>query len=77
MNYLYFCLTGTAKIAVKVESEEELLKIEKKAKGLKILTKIVRDAGHTQVAPMSRTVLSLGPAPKSVLDKVTGDLKLL
>ncbi|XP_044744705.1 peptidyl-tRNA hydrolase 2, mitochondrial-like [Coccinella septempunctata] len=68
---------GTAKIAVKVESEEELLSLEKKAKELKILTKIVRDAGHTQVAPMSRTVLSLGPAPKVVLDQVSGHLKLL
>ncbi|KAL3270692.1 hypothetical protein HHI36_021220 [Cryptolaemus montrouzieri] len=68
---------GTAKIAVKVESEEELLDLEKKAKNLKVLTRIVRDAGHTQVAPMSRTVLSLGPAPKRVLDKITGHLKLL
>ncbi|XP_045468150.1 peptidyl-tRNA hydrolase 2, mitochondrial-like isoform X2 [Harmonia axyridis] len=68
---------GTAKIAVKVESEEELLEVERKAKELKILTKIVRDAGHTQVAPMSRTVLSLGPAPKKILDQVTGHLKLL
>ncbi|KAK9886415.1 hypothetical protein WA026_016694 [Henosepilachna vigintioctopunctata] len=68
---------GTAKIAVKVESEDELLQLDKKAKSLKVLTRIVRDAGHTQVAPMSRTVLALGPAPKNILDKITGHLKLL
>lgn len=34
-------------------------------------------AGRTQVAPGSRTVLAIGPAPKSAIDKVTGHLRLL
>ena len=34
-------------------------------------------AGRTQVAPGSRTVLAIGPAPKSAIDAVTGHLKLL
>lgn len=41
-----------------------------------MLSCIVRDAGQTQVAPGSRTVIAIGPAPKSVLDKITGHLKL-
>ncbi|KAH1011071.1 hypothetical protein HUJ04_000512 [Dendroctonus ponderosae] len=68
--------SGTAKIAVRVDSEEQLLELEKNAKKLNILTSVVRDAGQTQVAPGSRTVIAIGPAPKKVLDKITGHLKL-
>ena len=38
---------------------------------------IVVDAGRTQIAPNSRTVLAIGPAPVDELDTVTGHLKLL
>lgn len=37
----------------------------------------VQDAGRTQIASGSATVLGIGPAPKSVVDSVTGHLKLL
>ena len=37
---------------------------------------IIHDAGRTQIAAGSATVLGLGPAPKAVLDQITGDLKL-
>ncbi|XP_044261394.1 peptidyl-tRNA hydrolase 2, mitochondrial-like [Tribolium madens] len=67
---------GGTKIAVRVDSEQELLDLEKKAKELKVLASVIRDAGQTQVAPGSRTVIAIGPAPKSVLDKITGHLKL-
>ncbi|ERL85016.1 hypothetical protein D910_02439 [Dendroctonus ponderosae] len=46
--------SGTAKIAVRVDSEEQLLELEKNAKKLNILTSVVRDAGQTQVAPGNR-----------------------
>ena len=32
--------------------------------------------GRTQIAPGSHTVLAVGPAPGSMVDKVTGNLKL-
>ncbi|KAK9886416.1 hypothetical protein WA026_016695 [Henosepilachna vigintioctopunctata] len=73
---LWYCQGGT-KIAVRVESEEELFKLEETAKKLNVLTSIVRDAGQTQVAPGTRTVIAVGPAPKSVLDQISGHLKLL
>lgn len=44
-------VSGTAKIAVRVDSEKELLELEENAKKLNILTCVVRDAGQTQVAP--------------------------
>lgn len=70
-----FGLGGT-KITVRIDSEEDMLQIHEKAKELGILSSIVRDAGQTQVAPGSRTVIAIGPAPKSILEQITGHLKL-
>lgn len=38
---------------------------------------LVTDAGRTQIAAGSRTVLAIGPWGKSRLDTLTGHLKLL
>lgn len=38
---------------------------------------LVEDAGRTQIAAGSRTVLGLGPAPVKVFDDVTSHLKLM
>ena len=38
---------------------------------------LVTDAGRTQIAAGSKTVLALGPWGKSKLDKITGHLGLL
>ena len=35
------------------------------------------DAGRTQIAPESKTVLSIGPAPLKAIDEISGHLKLL
>ncbi|CAL8090151.1 unnamed protein product [Orchesella dallaii] len=70
--------TGAAKICLKADGNEtNLLDLQKKARNMKIMNAVVRDAGHTQVDPGTITVLGLGPAPVSELDKVTGHLKLL
>lgn len=61
---------------MRIDSEEELLELDKRAKAQNVLSSIIRDAGQTQVAPGSRTVIAIGPAPKSVLDQITGHLKL-
>jgi peptidyl-tRNA hydrolase, PTH2 family len=68
---------GQAKIAVQAKSEEELLVLQAQAMSLGICAKMIHDAGRTQIASGTTTVLGVGPAPKSMVDKVTGGLKLL
>ncbi|KAK9831736.1 hypothetical protein WJX74_007630 [Apatococcus lobatus] len=68
---------GQAKIALKVPTEVELLHLLKAASEQCIPYYLVEDAGRTQIAAGSKTVLALGPWKKSVLDELTGHLKLL
>lgn len=66
------------KIALKIQSEKELMDLETKARTeFNLPTYVVIDAGRTQIAPNSKTVLAIGPAPADIIDKVTGHLKLL
>ena len=41
-----------------------------KARSLGLVSYVVADAGRTQIAPGSHTVLAVGPAPGSQVDKV-------
>lgn len=69
-------MCGQVKVVVKIESEEDLLVLQEKAKSLNIPTHVTIDAGRTQIAPNSRTVMAIiGPA--EMVDDVTGGLKLL
>ncbi|KAI0202590.1 PTH2-domain-containing protein [Astrocystis sublimbata] len=68
---------GQAKIAVQVKSQDELLTLMGKACSLGVTAEVIQDAGRTQIDPGSMTVLGVGPAPKSLVDQVTGGLKLL
>ncbi|RTE83318.1 hypothetical protein BHE90_002109 [Fusarium euwallaceae] len=68
---------GQAKIAVQVKSQEEMLELRRKARSLGITAEVIQDAGRTQIEAGSMTVLGVGPAPRSVVDQVTGGLKLL
>jgi len=68
---------GAMKIALKANSEEELDALEALADEKGLANYLVVDAGHTQIAPDTKTVLAIGPAPASVLDKLTGHLKLM
>ena len=61
---------GQPKIAVKVDSEEEMMMLLAKARSLGLVSYVVADAGRTQIAPGSHTVLAVGPAPGSQVDKV-------
>jgi PTH2 family peptidyl-tRNA hydrolase len=69
--------SGSTKIAVKVEKEVEFYDLLEKAKLAGVVCHIVEDAGRTQIAAGSRTVLALGPAPGALLDQISGHLKLL
>ncbi|KZT06762.1 PTH2-domain-containing protein [Laetiporus sulphureus 93-53] len=69
--------TGQAKIALKANSEDELLKLEASAKSLNLCARAIHDAGRTQIAAGSCTVLGIGPGPVGLVNRVTGKLRLL
>ncbi|CAI2383095.1 unnamed protein product [Moneuplotes crassus] len=66
-----------AKVCLKTDSEESLLEIYKQAKKNHLPAYLVTDAGRTQIAAGSHTVVGIGPAPSELIDPITGDLKLL
>lgn len=70
--------TGTTKIAVSVDSEEELFVIKDLAQKAGIPYYMVRDAGRTEFNGVpTYTAIAVGPASSEVLDPITGELKLL
>jgi len=68
---------GQCKIAVKVKSEKELLRLEEQAKELALPNSLVTDRGLTEIPPGTITCLGIGPAPADKIDKITGNLPLL
>ncbi|CAK4032582.1 Peptidyl-tRNA hydrolase like [Lecanosticta acicola] len=68
---------GQAKVALKVSSEDNMLLLQAQAVSLGLCAQVIHDAGRTQIASGSATVLGIGPAPKSRIDEVTGHLSLL
>ncbi|KAM3390548.1 hypothetical protein ACQJBY_012257 [Aegilops geniculata] len=68
---------GQVKVVVKVESEEDMLVLQGRAKSMNLPTHITIDAGRTQIAPNSRTVMAILAGPADMVDDVTGGLKLL
>jgi PTH2 family peptidyl-tRNA hydrolase len=68
---------GQAKIAVKIDDVTAMEEIKRIAEREGLITYIVEDAGRTQIAAGSKTVLAIGPAPESILKNITGHLKLL
>ncbi|KAI0932486.1 hypothetical protein AcW2_001103 [Taiwanofungus camphoratus] len=66
-----------AKIALKASSEEQLLELEAIAKSVNLCARAIHDAGRTQIAAGSRTVLGIGPGPVELVNRVTGKLRLL
>lgn len=68
---------GQCKIAVRAESEQELLELEEKAKKSKLPTALIIDRGLTELPPDTVTCLGIGPAPSTQIDTITGKLPLL
>jgi peptidyl-tRNA hydrolase len=69
--------SGAMKIALRANSEEELEQLEEAANKMGIASYLVVDAGHTQIAPDTRTVLAIGPAEAKDIDQICGHLKLM
>ena len=68
---------GQAKIVLKVGSEAELKELLRKARAMHLPAALIQDRGLTQLEPGTTTCLALGPAPDDLLDRLTGNLKLL
>ena len=68
---------GMRKVALKVESEKELVQMFMAAKDYELPCALIIDAGHTQLEPNTQTAVGIGPAKAELLDRFTGQLKLL
>lgn len=62
---------------MKVDSERDIVGIKKMAASRKLNYCLIHDAGRTQIAAGSATVLAIGPALAADIDEITGHLKLL
>lgn len=68
---------GQKKVVVKVKSLNELIELRFKAKENSLPWAIIEDAGLTEILAGTVTALGVGPAPSSIIDKITGKLPLL
>jgi PTH2 family peptidyl-tRNA hydrolase len=68
---------GQCKVAVRVDSLDEILQLERKSKELRLPSALITDRGLTQIDPGTTTCLCIGPAPSSLVDTLTGNLSLL
>ena len=76
-NFDKWMLEGQKKVVVKVNSEKELFEIKAIADAAGLVNSVITDAGRTEIAPGTVTCIGIGPAPESVIDKITGDLSML
>jgi PTH2 family peptidyl-tRNA hydrolase len=68
---------GAKKVALQVDSQEELEELAEKADKLDIVNSLIQDRGFTEVPAGTVTALGLGPERNDKLDKVTGNLPLM
>ena len=69
--------SGQAKVVLKVDSLRDLYEFKAVAEAVGITCSLIIDAGRTQIEPGTVTCLGIGPEKVSVLDKITGELKML
>ena len=68
---------GAKKVALQVDSQEELEELADKSDKLDIVYTVIHDRGLTEIPAGSITALGLGPERNDKLDKVTGSLPLM
>ncbi|XP_066966462.1 peptidyl-tRNA hydrolase 2, mitochondrial-like isoform X1 [Macrobrachium rosenbergii] len=69
-------MNGQPKVVLKIDDEESMLDLASLAREVGLTVSLIQDAGRTQIAPGSRTVLGVGPGPVDLVDQITGHLKL-
>jgi PTH2 family peptidyl-tRNA hydrolase len=68
---------GQTKICLVVNSEDELLELDSKAREHGLLSNIITDAGRTEFNGVpTKTCLAIGPNKRDDIDDITGHLKL-
>ncbi|XP_064118490.1 peptidyl-tRNA hydrolase 2, mitochondrial-like isoform X2 [Macrobrachium nipponense] len=67
---------AAAQVVLKIDDEESMLDLASLAREVGLTVSLIQDAGRTQIAPGSRTVLGVGPGPVDLVDQITGHLKL-
>ncbi|MCX6815955.1 MAG: peptidyl-tRNA hydrolase Pth2 [Candidatus Aenigmarchaeota archaeon] len=68
---------GQKKVALRVESKDDIEKLAEKCRKLKMAFVIISDAGLTELEPGTTTALAIGPDDEKKIDKITGNLPLL
>jgi PTH2 family peptidyl-tRNA hydrolase len=68
---------GAKKVVLKCKGERELYEINETAKAIGLVTAVIKDAGHTEIAPGTVTCLGIGPDEEKKIDRVTSSLKPL
>jgi PTH2 family peptidyl-tRNA hydrolase len=68
---------GGKKVVLKCKDERELYEINEAAKQNGLITAVIRDAGHTEIAAGTVTCLGIGPDEEKNIDKVTNSLQPL
>eukprot|EP00484_Ammonia_sp_Unknown_P021149 CAMPEP_0197037942 /NCGR_PEP_ID=MMETSP1384-20130603/15020_1 /TAXON_ID=29189 /ORGANISM="Ammonia sp." /LENGTH=552 /DNA_ID=CAMNT_0042468325 /DNA_START=94 /DNA_END=1752 /DNA_ORIENTATION=- len=69
-------MSGEKKIVLQCKNEQKLMELRQQAVIHNLPHYLVSDAGHTQIAAGSKTVLAIGPYPSVDIDEVTKELKL-
>jgi PTH2 family peptidyl-tRNA hydrolase len=68
---------SSKKVALRIESLEELLELYTNTLQLKVSCALIKDAGLTELPPGTTTALGIGPDKSEVIDKITGLLQLI
>ena len=73
----YWVNYGQKKIVLRVPNLEIMINVYKQCKKENIATCLITDAGFTQIEPMTKTVLGIGPDTSEKINKITGTFKLM
>ncbi len=68
---------GQRKVVLRAAGLEELNELMARARSLGLTAELVSDAGLTEVPPGTTTCLGVGPGPEELVDRVTGQLRLV